>query len=56
MGYLLTIEYLNGKTEDIYCDSYEEGEQCLTYYIRFGVKSGRYSIPFYNIKRYKIKS
>ena len=55
MGCYVTIEYLNGQTEQVYCDDCIEGEQCLMYYIRFGEKEGAYSIPFSNIKKYRVQ-
>ena len=52
---VLTIEYIDGITETIYADSVVEKESCLYYYIRFGVNSGGYYIPYSQIKRWKIE-
>lgn len=51
---ILTIEYLNGEQEQIYVDDCGESDNCLYYYIRFGVKEGMYHVPLANIKRYKV--
>ena len=50
----LTIEYISGTTEQLYVDDVYEGKQCLKYSIRFGVNSGEYSVPFGQIKRWKV--
>lgn len=55
MGYYLTIEYLNGQVESLYCDDCSEGDQCLMYHIRFGEKAGLYHVPYKNIKKYRIQ-
>lgn len=51
----LTIEYVDGSIERLCVDDAYQGKQCLTYYIRFGVNSGTYNIPFSRIKRWKIE-
>ena len=51
----LTIEYIDGNTEQLYVDDVYEGKQCLKYSIRFGVNSGMYSVPFSQIKRWKVE-
>lgn len=51
----LVIEYVDGTTENLYVDDVYESKQCLIYYIRFGVNSGRYAIPFTQLKRYKVE-
>jgi len=48
----IIIEYINGDTEEIYCDDYTEGKESLMYYIRFGVNEGEYHIPLSSIKRW----
>lgn len=48
----LIIEYINGDTEEIYCDDYIEGKNSLMYYIRFGVNEGEYHIPLSSIKKW----
>lgn len=52
---ILTIEYINGIVEKLCVDDVYEGKQCLKYYIRFGVNSGYYSIPFERIKKWKVE-
>lgn len=52
---VLTIEYIDGNVEMVYADNVTEGESCLRYYIRFGVDSGTYNIPYSQIKRWKIE-
>lgn len=54
MGEDLTIEYIDGKVENIYVDDVSVQDGVLYYYIRFGVKAGRYGVPLVNIKRYKV--
>lgn len=54
MATILTIEYINGDTEKLCVDDVYEGKQCLTYYIRFGVNSGTYNVPFERIKKWKV--
>lgn len=52
---ILTIEYIDGNTEQLYVDDICEGKQCLKYSIRFGVNGGVYSVPFSQIKRWKVE-
>lgn len=52
---ILTIEYIDGNTEQLYVDDICEGEQCLKYSIRFGLNSGIYCVPFGQIKRWKVE-
>lgn len=54
MPIILTIEYTDGNVEELCVDDVYEGKQCLTYYIRFGVNSGTYNIPFERIKKWKV--
>lgn len=52
---ILTIEYIDGNTEQLYVDDVYEGKQCLKYIIRFGQDSGMYSVPFGQIRRWKVE-
>ena len=51
----LTIEYTDGTKKTLFVDDVTVSKSgYLTYYIRFGVNSGNYFIPFDRIKRWKI--
>lgn len=50
----IVIEYITGDKEELYVDGFREGKDCLKYWIRFGVNSGEYYIPYSSVKRWKI--
>ena len=54
MGEDLIIEYMDGKVENIYVDDVSVKDGVLYYYIRFGIKAGKYGVPLVNIKKYKV--
>lgn len=54
MTLILCIEFIDESTKVINVDDVCEGKQCLKYTIRYGADSGEYSVPFCQIKTYKI--
>lgn len=46
MGYMITIYFRDGRIEHTYCDDYEKKNGLLTYYIRYGERSGSHNIPY----------
>lgn len=53
-GAMIKIYFRNGKVEEHYCDSYEKKNGLLTYYVRFGEKSGEHCIPYDLIEKFDI--
>jgi hypothetical protein len=51
---ILWIEFTDGSEKEIHVDDVYEGKQCLKYMIRYGADSGEYSVPYSQIKTYKI--
>lgn len=53
-GYMITIYYRDGHSEEHYCDSYRTGNGLLIYHVRFGEDSGEHCIPYDLIREFKI--
>ena len=51
---ILKIEFTDGSEKEIYVNDVCEGKQCLKYTIRYGATGGEYSVPYSQIKTYKI--
>ena len=51
---ILWIEFADGSEKEINVEDVYEGRQCLKYTIRYGTDSGEYSVPYCQIKTYKI--
>lgn len=51
----LIIEFIDNTKEEFFVDDVLEGNELLKYYIRFGADSGIYSIPYSQIKRWKVE-
>lgn len=51
-GYMIKILFRDGRTEEHYCDCYKKKNGLLTYYVRFGVESGEYNIPYDLINKF----
>jgi hypothetical protein len=51
---ILWIEFIDGSEKEIHVDDVYEGKQCLKYMILYGATSGEYSVPYSQIKTYKI--
>lgn len=54
-GYVLTILFRDGHTEEHSCVDYKIIEGLLSYTVRFGVNSGTHYIPYDLIREFTIK-